>query len=151
MSGRVLTILQSKETAEASRTQDEVNVAEEVRDLRRRTEEEKKPERAIILKRALAGVFVGAFETGDAAMEQKDYRSAARCFTAAAEARPAAEWPLRQLAIAQALAKDRKAALETLRRIKPSDLSEFQEWLAAEPAFVDLRGRNEMKELLGSL
>ena len=150
MSGRVLAILQSKETSEVSRTQDEVNVAEEVRDLRRRTEEEKQTERAIILKRALAGVFVGAFETGDAAMEQKDYRNAARCFTAAAEARPGAEWPLRQLAIAQALEKDRKTAVETLRRIKPSDLSEFQKWLAAEPAFADLRGQREMKELLGT-
>jgi len=148
MSGRVLTILQSKETSEASRTKDEVNVAEEVRDLRRRAEEEKKPERGVILKRALAGVFVGAFETGDAAMEQKDYRNAARCFSAAVEARPAAEWPLRQLAIAQALAKDRKAAVETLRRAKAKmkDSSEFLEWLQAEPAFQEMRSRSELAE-----
>ena len=116
-------------------------VTQDIRDLRQRSESEKKPERAVTLKRALAGIFIGAIESGSGALEKKECRTAERYFSAAAEARPHSEWPLRQLAIAQALAKDRKAALETLRRIKPADGPEFQNWLAAEPAFQILRGK----------
>ena len=148
LSSQILGAAQSKENAEAPRSEDQPGVAPQVRDLRQRAESEKKAERAVVLKRALAGVFVGAIEAGSGALDRKEYRLAARYFSAAVEARPEAEWPLRQLAIAQALDKDRKAALETLRRIKPSDSVEFQSWLRTEPAFAELRNRNEMKGLL---
>jgi len=148
LSSQILEAVQFKENAEAPRSEDQPGVAPQVRDLRQRAESEKKAERAVVLKRALAGVFVGAIEAGGGALDRREYRLAARYFSAAVEARPEAEWPLRQLAIAQALDKDRKAALETLRRIKPSDSVEFQSWLRTEPAFAELRNRNEMKGLL---
>ena len=141
LSDQILGALQSQENLEGPRSAAQSNVTQDIRDLRQRSESEKKSERAVTLKRALAGIFIGAIESGSGALEKKEYRTAERYFSAAAEARPNSEWPLRQLAIAQALAKDRKAALETLRRIKPADGAEFQNWLAAEPAFQILRGK----------
>jgi len=146
LSSQILGAVQSKENGEAPRSEVQSGVGPQIRDLRRRAESEKKTERAVVLKRALAGVFVGAIEAGIAALEKKDYRTAASFFSAAVEARPEAEWPLRQLAIAQAFDKDRKAALETLRRIKPSDPAEFQSWLRTEPAFQILREKHELPQ-----
>ncbi len=149
LSSQILGELQARENLEAPRSQDQTNVTDDVRDLRIRSEKEKKPDRAVVLKRALAGVFIGAIETGNDALEKKDYRSAARYFSAAVEAKPDAEWPLRQLAIAQALDKDRKAAIETLKRAKnkANDAAEFARWVQREPAFQDLRSRSEIQEL----
>ena len=141
LSDQILGALQSQENLEGPRSAAQSNVTQDIRDLRQQSESEKKTERAVTLKRALAAIFIGAIESGSGALEKKEYRTAERYFSAAAEARPHSEWPLRQLAIAQALAKDRKAALETLRRIKPADGPEFQNWLAAEPAFQILRGK----------
>ena len=123
---------------------------EQVRDICSRSEHEKKPEREILLKRACFGLFVGAIETGGSALEKKDFARAETFFSAAVAARPDSEWPLRQLAIAQAFNKERKAAVETLRRIKPADAAGFQKWLAAEPAFGDLRERQDLKDLLSN-
>ena len=145
LSGQILGALQAKGNIEAPRSEDQTNVAEDLRDLRIRSEKEKKPDRAVVLKRALAGIFIGTIETGSDALEKKDYRAAARYFSAAAEAKPDAEWPLRQLAIAQALDKDRKSALETLRRIKPIDRNAFLTWMKAEPAFQEMRARGDLK------
>ncbi len=149
LSSQILGALQAKENMEMSRSEGQADVAEDVRDLRIRIEKSKKPDRAVILKRALAGVFVGAIESGSDSLEKKDYRSAARYFSAAAEAKPDAEWPLRQLAIAQALDKNRKAAIETLKRAKnkAGDATEFVRWVQSEPAFQDLRSRSEIQEL----
>lgn len=144
-SNQILGALQSQENLEAPRSAEQSNVTQDIRDLRQRSESEKKTERAIVLNRALAGVFVGAIESGSGALERKEYGTAARYFSAAAEARPDSEWPLRQLAVAQALAKDRKAALETLRRIKPVDAAGFQKWLDTEPAFAELRAKGELR------
>ena len=149
LSGQILGALEARQNAEMPPSDGQVNVTEEVRDLRIRSEREKKPDRAVVLKRALSGVFIGAIETGNDALEKKDYRSASRCFSAAAEAKPDAEWPLRQLAVAQALDKNRNAALETLKRAKTraSDAGEFIRWVQNEPAFQDLGGRRELGQL----
>ena len=146
-SNQILGALQSQENLEAPRSAEQRNVTQDIRDLRQRSESEKKPERAVVLKRALGGIFVGAIESGSGALEKKEYATAARYFLAAAEARPNAEWPLRQLAVAQALSRDSKAATETLRRIRPIDQAEFQKWLAGEPAFADLRAKGALKEV----
>jgi len=144
LSGEILGALQADDNSDTPRSEKDAKTLGQVRDLRRSADEEKKQERSVVFKRALAGVFVGAIEAGGGALDKKEYRLAARYFSAAAEARPDAEWPLRQLAIAQALNRDRKASLETLRRIKPSDVAEFQNWLATEPAFQTLRERHEL-------
>ena len=145
LSNQILGALPTKENLKAPRSEEQPNVMQDVRALRLRAETEKKPDRAIVLKRALAGIFIGAIEAGNGALDKKDYRVAARYFSAAAEARPDSEWPLRRLAVAQALDKDRKAALETLHRIKPADSTEFQNWLRTEPAFEQIRARGELK------
>jgi predicted esterase len=120
-------------------------ILEMIRELRLRAEKEKHPDQAAVLKRALAGIFIGAIESGNNALDKKEYRAAARYFSAAAEVRPDPEWPLRQLAIALAFDKNRKAALDILRRIKPADPAEFQRWLKAEPAFDQMRAKGELK------
>ena len=147
LSSQILGALQTKENSEAPSSEGSANVLQDIRDLRQRSESEKKPERAVVLKRALAGIFIGAIETGNDALDKKDYRTAARYYSSAAEAKPDSEWPLRRLAVAQALDKNRKAALETLHRIKPADHAEFLNWLKNEPAFQDLRNRSEFGEL----
>ena len=146
----VFRALQAKGSAEASRSDIEADVVRQVRELRLRADGEKHPDRARVLKRALAGVFVGAFESGSLALEKKDYAAAALNFSAAAEAKPDAEWPLRELAVARALEKDKKAALEALRSAqkKAQDSAEFLAWLKEEPAFESLRKSNEGREFL---
>jgi len=148
MSDQILGAIQAGGNGDAPRSEEQNHAAEDARDLRVRTEKEKKPERAVVLKRALAGVFVGAIESGEGALDRKDYRTAANFLAVAAEARPDAQWPLRQLAVAQALNKDRKAAVETLRRAKATakDSGEFLMWLQAEPAFQEMRTRSELSE-----
>jgi hypothetical protein len=143
--GEILGGLQTEENSDTPRSETDAKILQQVRDLRLRADEEKKQERSVVFKRALAGVFVGAIEAGGGALDKKEYRLAARYFSAAAEARPDAEWPLRQLAIAQVLAKDGKAAMETIHRIKPNDPVEFRNWLGNEPAFEQMRARGELK------
>ncbi len=148
LSGEILGALQANNNSDAPRSEADAKTLQQVRDLRRRGDEEKKQERSVVFKRALAGVFIGTIEAGDAALDKKEYRLAARYFSAATEARPDAEWPLRQLAIAQALAKDRKAALETLRhaKTKTKDSAQFLAWIHSEIAFQELRSRSELAE-----
>jgi len=123
---------------------------EMVRELRRRSLAEKRPERALVLKRALGGVFVGAIESGSEALGGKDYPRAARYFACAAEANPESEWAYRQLAVAVALAGDRKAAVEALRSARKAsqDPSGLADWLKIEPAFERLRSSSDFEALL---
>jgi dienelactone hydrolase len=109
-------------------------------DLRQRSVSEKRPGRALMLKRALGGVFIGSIESGNAALEKKDYPLAAQYFGCAAEANPLSEWVERELAVARALSGDRKGALEALRSAQQltSDRDAFSKWAREEPAFARL-------------
>jgi len=149
LSSQILGTLQTKENIERPRSEGGANATQQVHELRLRSETEKETDKAIVLKRALAGVFVGAIEAGNDVLDKKDYRNASRYFSIAAEGRPDAEWPLRQLAIAQALDKDRKASMETLKRVKAkaNNAEEFMHWLQTEPAFQELRTHAEFGEL----
>ena len=111
------------------------------RDLRLRAEREKKPERVLVFKRALAGVFIGSLESGRDALDKKDFRRAESYFACATEANPESEWSFRNLAIARASSGDRKGALEALRSARQltKDLPAFSDWLKQEPAFSQLR------------
>lgn len=146
LSERIFRAIQAAALPKNANGESGADPLEEVRGLRVRSEREKKPDRAVILKRTLAGVFVGTIESGGSALERKEYRTAASYFSAAAEADPESEWPLRQLAVAQALDHDRKGAVETLRRIKPRDTAELQKWIANEPAFQTMREKHELPE-----
>jgi tetratricopeptide (TPR) repeat protein len=117
------------------------------RELRQRSLGEKKPDRALIFKRALGGVFIGSIESGNAALERKDYALAAQYFSCAAEANPESEWVFRQLAVARALSGDRKGAIEALRSARKlaKDVPSFSEWCQQEGSFAKLRGTTDFR------
>jgi predicted esterase len=121
--------------------------AQSARDLRQRSLNEKKPDRALIFKRALGGVFIGSIESGNAALEKKDYPLAAQYFACAAEANPESEWVFRRLAVARALSGDRRGAIEALRaaRTLTKNFESFSEWCKQENAFARLRGKPDFK------
>jgi dienelactone hydrolase len=119
------------------------------RDLRLRAEHEQRPEHALVLKRALAGVFIGSLESGLDAADKKDFRRAEGYFACAAEANPESEWAWRNLAVARVSTGDRKGTLEALRSARKltKDLPAFSVWLQAEPAFERLRSSRDFQSL----
>ena len=119
------------------------------RDLRQRSLKVQKPDRVLILKRALGGVFIGSIESGNLALEKKDYSLAAQYFACGAEANPEAEWVFRQLALARALFGDRKGAIEALRSARKlaKDMQLFSEWCNKQSAFAQLRGTPDFKSV----
>jgi len=114
-----------------------------------RAEREKKPERVLVFKRALASVFIASLESGRDALDKKDFRRAESYFACASEANPESEWSFRNLAIARASSGDGKGALEALRSAHKlsKDLSAFSDWLTQEPAFVLLQSTSEYRVL----
>jgi predicted esterase len=130
-----------------------VNVRNDVRQqiliLKNRADHEKRSEKARALKRALAGVFVSAMETGLARIDANDPGHARDYFELAIAADPDSVWALINLAVALAGAGDRKGALETLRRAKEkwTDNAAFIAWLNSEPAFTKLRDTPEFRSL----
>lgn len=141
LSNEILTAASAQKADESSPTQGAELAVVLTKDLRNRAEREKKPERALVLKRALAGVFIGSIESGGDALDRKDYLHATRYFACAAEANPDSEWALRNLAVARALSGDRKGTLEALRfaRKITKDASGLSDWLQHEPAFERIR------------
>src|SRR5258708_30082890 len=137
LSDEILSATSVKKSDDSSPTAASDQAAMLTKELRSRAEHEKKPERAVVLKRALGGVFIGSIESGSNALDKKDYGLAARLFACAAEANPESEWAFRNLAVARALFGDHKGALEALRSARKltKDLLDFSNWLDREPAF----------------
>jgi dienelactone hydrolase len=120
----------------------EVTAAKQkVANLREAADHEKKPDKALVLRRAVADVYVQAMETGSDRIGQGELNLAKAYCQVAAEAMPDSPNPLRTLAVAEAMDHNRKAALEALRQAKSkvTDMPHFQEWLQSEPAFAQLR------------
>jgi len=132
-----------------NRADTRADVGRQISELRSRAEHEKSLQKLRVAKRALAGIFVQAMETGQERLEAKDISHACAYFELAAEADPDAIWALSQLAVARALDGDRKGALDTLRRAKEKskDPSAFSEWLNEEPAFFKFRDTPEFRAL----
>ncbi len=125
-------------------------VERQISDLRNRAEHEKNPEEIRVVRRALAGVFVQAMETGQERLDAKDISHARAYFELASGADPDSVWGLSQVAAARALDNDRKGSLEALRRAreKSKNLAAFSEWLNEEPAFAAFRDTPEFHALL---
>jgi predicted esterase len=123
---------------------------QKVSSLRVSAEREKKPEKAIILRRALADVFVQAMETGSDRLDAKEVTLAKDYYLLASEANPDSPGPLRNIAIAQAMDNNRKAAIDTLRlaKSKVKDLPPFLDWLQSEPTFAPFRTDPQFRALL---
>jgi predicted esterase len=126
------------------------NVELQLSELRNRAEHEKNPQKLRVAKRALAGIFVEAMETGQERLDDKDFSHARTYFELAAYADPESLWALSQVAATCALEGDRKGALDALRRTKEKskDPAAFSAWLADEPAFAKLRDTSEFRALI---
>lgn len=127
------------------------DVERQISELRNRAEHEKNPQKLRVAKRALAGIFVEAMETGQNRLDAKDISHARTYFELAASADPDSVWALGQVAAARALDGDPKGALEALQHAKgkSEDPGAFSAWLNEEPAFAKLRGTPEFRALLG--
>ena len=128
------------------RTQVELQISE----LFNRAEHEKNPQKLRVAKRALAGIFVEAMETGQERLEAKDISHARIYFELAASADPDSVWALSQVAETCALDGDRKGTFDALRRTKEKskDPVAFSAWLADEPAFAKLHDTPEFRALV---
>jgi len=126
------------------------NVELQISELRSRAEHEKSPQKLRVAKRALAGIFIEAMETGQERLDAKDISHARTYFELAATADPDSVWALSQVAASRALDGDRKGALEALRRTKEKskDPAAFSAWLADEPAFAKMRDTPEFEALI---
>lgn len=126
------------------------DVERKIFELRTRAEHEKNSQKLRVLKRALAGIFVEAIETGQERLEAKDFSHARTSFELAAIADPDSVWALSQIAAARALDGDRKGALEALRRAKEKtkDPAAFSAWLTDEPAFAKFRDTPEFRAMI---
>ena len=140
LSGEILDAASGPTLTDRPLTDATGNAAVLTKELRNRAEQEKKSDRAVVLKRALAGVFIGSLEYGNDALDKKDYARAAQLFACATESNPESEFSFRNLAIARALSGDKKGALEALRSARKltKDASAFSQWLEQEPAFGHL-------------
>jgi dienelactone hydrolase len=125
---------------------------QKISNLREAAAHEKKPEKAIVLRRALADVFVQAMETGSDRLDAKEVNLAKDYYLLAAEANPDVPGPLRNIAIAQAMDNNHKAAIETLRqaKLKVKDMPPFLDWLQSEPTFAPFRDDPAFKALLAN-
>jgi predicted esterase len=123
---------------------------QQISQLRTRTIHEKNPQELRVAKRALAGIFVEAMETGQERLEAKDLPHARAYFELAADADPDSVWPLGQIAVTRALDGDQKGTLEALRRAKEKieDPAAFSAWLNEEPAFAKFHDISEFRALL---
>jgi predicted esterase len=125
-------------------------VEQQISQLRARTQREKNPQELRVAKRALAGIFVEAMQTGQERLEAKDLSHARTYFELAANADPDSVWALSRVAVARAMEGDRKGTLDALRHIKEKaeDPAAFSAWLNEEPAFAKLRDIPEFRALL---
>jgi len=138
-------------TSHFERFEGEREMQDQLAHLRSNAQQEKRPERARVYRRALDGVFISAIEAGDTALESKNFAQAGRLFDAATQAKPDSEWAWRMLAEAYALAGKKKNALSALRKARElsQDRAAFAKWFVADPAFDALRSSPEFSQFVG--
>jgi predicted esterase len=126
------------------------DVLQQILTLKNRADHEKRPEKARVLKRALAGVFVTAMESGQGRVAAGDSRRGKDYFELAAAAMPNSVWALTSLATARAADGDKKVAIEALRHVKErwTDRQAFVEWLNTQAAFAKFRESPDFQALL---
>ena len=135
---------------EENRLESDRELQEQIVRLRQNAEQEKRPDKSAVYKRALAGVFVGAIEYGSTLLDEKKFTLAIRVFDFANQAKPDSPWAWQQLAVARALAGQRKETLAALRRAREltPDKTAFEKWLRTEQAFDPLRVSPEFQSVL---
>ncbi len=125
------------------------DVRQQILALKNRADHEKRPDKSRVLKRALAGVFVTAMESGRGRMDVNDSRGAEGYFELATAADPDSVWALSSMAVAQASDGDKKAAFESLHRLKEkwNEHQAFSDWLNGQAAFSKMRDTQEFRSL----
>lgn len=143
-----LSQLSSTDTAPPAKARN--NLRELILSLQSRAAHEKNPDKARVMKRALAGIFVACMETGRVRQDANDTTHARDYYELAVAADPDSVWALTNLAVARAADGDKKAALEALRRTKQkwTDRQAFSEWLKSQAAFAKIRDTPEFRSLL---
>jgi dienelactone hydrolase len=133
-------------------TKDIRDTRQKIANLRESAAHEKKPEKAIVLKRAIGDIFVQAMEGGGDHLSAKEFSLAKNYYQLAAEANPDSPGPLSSLAVCQAMTNNRKGALEALRqaKLKVTDMPQFLEWLQSEPAFAPYHDDPAFRALLAN-
>lgn len=126
------------------------NLREQILSLQSRAQHEINPDKARVVKRALAGIFVACMETGRERQDAKDTTNGRDYFELAIAADPDSVWALTNLAVVRAADGDKKGALEALRRTKQkwTDRKAFSQWLNSEPAFAKIRDTPDFRSLL---
>jgi len=150
LSGNISSGLSALRQDGPNRAETRSNVELQISELRSLAEHEKNTQKLRVAKRALAGIFVEAMETGQERLEAKDISHARTYFELAASADPDSVWALSQVAKTRALDGDREGAFDALRRTKEKskDPAAFSAWLEDEPAFAKLRDTPEFHALL---
>jgi len=151
LSNEILAAFSATDRADSQQSEALARALVQAKDLRLRAANEKKPQRALVFKRALAGVFIGSMESGGDALEKKNYASAAQQFACATEANPESEWAWRNLAVARAFSGDRKGTIDALRsaRTVTTNPAGFSDWLNHELAFEKLHSVPEFQHVGG--
>lgn len=128
------------------------DVAQQISEFRSHAEHEKNPQKLRVLRRALAGIFIGAMEAGDGLYEAKDYNRARIFYELGVGAETDSGWAWREVAVARAMTGDRKGAIEAVRHAqeKSKDTAAFSKWLEEEPAFAKFRDTPEFRALLAT-
>ncbi len=126
------------------------DVERQIFELRSRAEHEKNPQKLRVAKRALAGIFVEAMETGQERLDARDISHARTYFELATGADPDSVWALSRVATVRAMDGDPKGALDALRRAKEKskDPAAFSVWLNEESAFAKFRDLPEFRALI---
>jgi len=150
LSGNISSGLAALRQDGPNRAETRSNVELQISQLRSLAEHEKNLQKLRVAKRALAGIFVEAMETGQERFGAKDLAHARTYFELAADADPDSVWALCQVATASAIDGDRKGAFDALRHAKEKskDRAAFSAWLGNEPAFTKLRDSPEFLALI---
>ncbi len=146
----ILSRLAASPEHEENSLETDQELREQIIRLRQNAEQEKRPDKSTVYKRALAGVFVGAMESGNTLLDGKKFTQAIRVYDSATQAKPDSQWAWQQLAVARALAGQRKETIFALRRARAlaADRAAFEKWLQTEQAFDPLRPSSDFQSLL---
>jgi predicted esterase len=120
--------------------------------LREAAAREKRPEKALVYRRAVAQVFVYAMEAGIERLEGKETTLAKDYFLLAAEANPDEAGPFANIAVAMVMDNNRKGAFDALRQAKQRspDHVAFAAWLQSEPTFQKFHDDPDFRVLLSN-
>lgn len=119
-------------------------------DFQRGASKAKDPAEQLVRKRVLTTSFSYSYESGDAALQDKDYELAVLCFELARRAMPTSPGPDYQMARVHAIKGKKKEVFESLRDAVQKGLRST-DLLRNTPEFAVLQSEPEFQKILESL